>query len=133
MKSWLFALCLMLVCTEATAEWRCISLDELVDQSDLIAVGTLVDVEESSDGTTDTGKGRIKIEEILKGPDKLIDRTLFWRNPTGLSCPRVEHKANKGIKAIWLLELKEDGSVEANHPERFVDLKQRDAVKGLVK
>lgn len=129
MKKWLFSLVMALVSSTGLAEWKSVPLGELIGQSDLIVVATLVEVKESSDGTTDEGQGRLKVESILKGPEKLADRVLKWRNPTQLSCPRVEHKIHEGRKAIWLLELKEDGTVEANHPDRVVGIAELETVK----
>jgi hypothetical protein len=115
--------------TSSSAEWMLIELDELVQDSDVIVVGTLSNVHHYSDNQMDYGKGTIQVEEVIWGEvSPYQSLALVWQNETGLICPRVEHKGHENRKGIWLLTLGENGNVRADYPWRFVDLKERQKV-----
>lgn len=118
---------LMLICLPAAAQamWAAVPLDELVQESDLIVVGTLHDVKEHSDGTTDFGEGRIDVREVVWGDVSPGDSlTLKWENASAVACPRIEHQDNAGKEGLWLLTRSGD-AVSANYPGRFVNLSER--------
>src|SRR5262249_6802017 len=117
----------------AWAMWALIPLDQLVQDSDLIVVGTLGDVTEYSSAGTDYGQGTIVVDDVIWGdvqPNDLL--TLKWQNPTTLACPRVEHSGEQGQKAIWLLTKGNLGEVRANYPGRFVRLADRAKVERIL-
>lgn len=116
------------------AEWALVPLEDLVSDSDLIVVGTLRDVEESSHDGVDYGQGTIEVREVLWGQIKAGDKlTLKWQNSSAIICPRVEHRGNAGEKGVWLLTKGDKGSVEADYPGRFVNLSERKRVENLLR
>ncbi|HKA17687.1 MAG TPA: hypothetical protein VKN18_05165 [Blastocatellia bacterium] len=119
----------------SSAMWAYISTEELVQDSDLIVVGTLDNVTEYSKNGIDFAQGTITVEEAIWGtasPGSIL--TLKWQNESDLVCPRVEHRHNQKKSGIWLLNVQNDGVVQANYPGRFVDLSERTTVEqGLVR
>ena len=114
--------------------WALISLDDLVQDCDLIVVGTLGQVSEYSSGGTDYGSGTITVDEVVWGDAKISQAiTLKWENGTGVICPRLEHRSNQGTKGIWLLTKGNAGEVYADYPGRFVDLADRPKVERILR
>ena len=112
------------------ARWAFIPLEQLVQDSDFIIVGTLSDVSHWSTNGIDYGRGTISVDEVIWGEVTAGELfTLKWQNETGLICPRVEHKEREGHKGIWLLTRGPGTGVRADYPLRFVELKQRDLVE----
>src|SRR5690242_14831196 len=78
------------------ARWVPIPLIELVQDSDLIVIGTLTDVREYSDKGMDYGNGTIQVEEVIWGNiTKGQNLALLWANRTDIVCPRVEHRGHE--------------------------------------
>ncbi len=114
----------------ALARWAWIPLGDLVQDSDVIVIGTLQGVSQYTQNGMDYGQGNIVIEEVMWGaanPGELF--TLKWQNESGLVCPRVEHRHNEGKKGIWILTVDPDSVVRANYPGRFVELHERSKVE----
>jgi hypothetical protein len=135
MKHTLFALLLVLLTvTFSFARWALIPLDKLIEDSDLIVIGTLNNVKEHSEKDVDYGKGTIIVDEILWQNKEIGTKLkLTWENPTGIACPRVDHKDSQGKKAIWLLKVEQNNIVKADYPGRFVELDQKEEVLKLIK
>jgi hypothetical protein len=114
--------------------WALIPLDELVQDSDLIVIGTLNEVSEYSQDGMDYAQGSILIEEVVWGAAKAGQAlALKWQNTTGLVCPRVEHRHDQGKKGIWLLTAEDNGEVvRANYPGRFLALSDRSKVERIL-
>jgi hypothetical protein len=134
MKRVVLILSFLVVCsTPLSAMWGYVSIEELVQNSDLIVVGTLDNVSEYSQNGIDYGEGTITVDEVIwgaAGPGDLL--TLKWQNASNLVCPRVEHRDNQKRTAIWLL-IHEDAVVYATYG-RVVDLAERSKVEqSLVK
>lgn len=128
MKRILALLVLLCLPAAARAMWAMVPLEELVRESDLIVVGTLRDVHESSADGMDYGEGRIDVREVIWGVASAGDvLTLKWQNSSAVACPRVEHDFNANKEGIWLLT-REGDVVRANYPGRFVALKERGAI-----
>jgi hypothetical protein len=89
-----------------------ISLEELVEKSDFIVIGTLGEVSEFTKWRTDYSRGVITVEEVLWGKlavgEKLV---LEWRNWTGARVGRQHHEKWEKRKVIWLLTFDEKGYV----------------------
>jgi hypothetical protein len=116
--------------TSSSAMWAWVPLDELVQDCDLIVVGTLDGVSEYSQNGMDHGQGTILIDEVIWGAASAGDSVVLkWQNRSEIACPRVEHRGNQGKKAIWLLTFEYGGVVRADHPGRFVELNKRAAVE----
>lgn len=114
---------------KVSAMWNSIPLDDVVRDSDVIVVGTLSDVGESSWAGWDFGNGTITVNDVLWGDAHVGDRLrLRWDNPSDLACPRVEHAPIAGVRCIWLLTRSRDGSVRADHPCRSISTESRAAV-----
>ena len=120
-------------CTPSLAMWALLPLDELVQDCDLIVVGTLDGASETSQNGMDYGQGTILIDEVLWGAASAGESvTLRWQNESGLICPRVEHRYDQAKKAIWLLTVEDGGVVRADYPGRFVDLSDRRKVERIL-
>lgn len=125
MRKFLALLMLLSLPAAAHASWAEVPLEELVQESDLIVVGTLRDVSERSDGETDYGEGRIDVRAVIWGDVSPGDAlTLKWENASAVACPRTEHKHNADAEGIWLLT-RRGTFVNANYPGRFVELSAR--------
>jgi len=69
----------------SSAMWAYIRLEELVQDSDLIVVGTLADIREYSDGGTDFGQGLIVVDRVIWGDAQPGDSLhLKWQNGTSI-------------------------------------------------
>lgn len=110
------------------AIWALIPTEELIQETDLIVIGTLQGVREFTKDDIDYSEGTIRIDKVIAGnsetsggtPLKFGDRIVIkWRNSSMIACPRVEHKGDENIKGIWLLEVKNDGTVSSDYPWRF--------------
>ena len=114
------------------AEWAYVSVEELVQESDVIVVGTLRDVTEYTADNTDYGQGRIEVREVIWGAVSPGDSlTLKWQNASAIACPRVEHRHNADEEGIWLLT-RDGDAVNANYPGRFVELSERTKVEAAL-
>ena len=119
---------IVIACSVALAEWASVPLEELVQDSDLIVVGTLHSVYKYSWWGTDYGRGTIQVEQVLWGNTQpSAQLRLTWDNDSSVVCPRVEHEGSG--RGIWLLTLGKNGEVRADYPGRFVDLKERARVE----
>ncbi|MET0649385.1 MAG: hypothetical protein ABW208_22475 [Pyrinomonadaceae bacterium] len=116
----------------ASAKWGYVPLEELVQESDLIIVGTLRDVREHTADETDYGEGQIVVREVIWGEVAPGDSLLLkWQNESAVTCPRVEHKYNANEEGVWLL--KRDGeAVRADYPGRFIEPSKRRAVEAAL-
>lgn len=129
----LFPLLLLLLALPASARasWAYVSVEELVQETDLIVVGTLRDVSEHTAADVDYGQGRIEVREVIWGKVSPGDSLLLkWSNPSGVICPRVEHDSNRG-EGIWLLT-REGEAVAADYPGRFVEMSERRRVEAAL-
>ncbi|HSE36880.1 MAG TPA: hypothetical protein VLG74_06220 [Blastocatellia bacterium] len=114
----------------AFAMWALIPLEDLVQDTDVIVIGTLQGVSQYTRNGMDYAQGSIIVDEVVWGaanPGDLL--ILKWQNQSNLVCPRVEHRYNEGKKVIWLLTVDPGGVVRANHPGRFVELEDRPKVE----
>lgn len=130
----LFPLLLLLLAlpAPARASWASVSVEELVQDTDLVVVGTLRDVSEHTADEVDYGEGRIHVREVIWGRVSPGDSLLLkWSNPSRMVCPRVENEDNKDREGIWLLT-RDGEAVAANYPGRFVDLSERRRVEAAL-
>jgi hypothetical protein len=129
----LVVLALLALPASARASWASVPVEELVQESDLVVVGTLRDVREHTSGGTDYGEGLIDVREVVWGEAAPGDALLLkWENESANVCPRVEHRWEAGVEGVWLLT-REGGVVEANHPQRFVGLAGRGKVEAALR
>src|SRR5262245_24858239 len=124
MKQLLFALVLAGSCTGSSfAMWAAVPVDELIQDSDLIIVGTLSGVSEYTSDDVDYGEGTILVEDVIWGDVSLGESlALRWKNGSFVACPRIEHKHAENKRAIWILTTGPGGEVRADYPGRFVEL-----------
>jgi hypothetical protein len=101
-----------------------ILLDQLVKENDLIVTGTLRSVSSYTNDNTDYSEGIIVIEEFVSGnvettedsPLKLGDKIkLTWQNPSTKIYGRIELGGSVNNEVIWILRVKSDGTVTADH------------------
>lgn len=132
MRRALLLLLLIGLPASARAMWAYVDVETLVQESDLIVVGTLQDVSEHTADGRDYGQGRIQVREVIWGRVSPGDSLLLkWSNSSAIACPRVEHRYNEGKEGVWLLT--SDGeAVAANYPGRFVELSERRKVEAAL-
>jgi hypothetical protein len=129
----LFVTLFVLLQLPCLAEWATISTAKLINQSDIVVIGTLDSVKEWSSKGIDHGQGDITVAEILWGESKADAKLrLVWQNSSRLACPRVEHRGDAKQKGIWLLTRGEKGQVRADYPGRFVPLEQKAEIMRLL-
>jgi len=110
--------------------WMMVPLNELVQDSDLIIVGTLEGVSQYSKDGVDYAQGTIRVNEVIWGSANVGDLlALKWQNASNIICPRVEHRHNQSKMGLWLLTVESGGDVRADYPGRFVELGERSKVE----
>ena len=81
----------------------------------------------------DYASGTLTVVEVLSGTaQRGAKLRLEWLNPSGIVCPRVEHKRNEGPELIWLLNTFANGTVSANYPGRVLSLEARKEIEALL-
>lgn len=132
MRKVLVILVLLWLPASVRAMWAPVLLAELVQESDLIVVGTLRDVAEHTADGVDYGQGRIVVREVVWGGVSPGDSlTLKWDNASDIVCPRVEHRHSQGEEGVWLLT-RDGEAVRADYPGRFVNLSERGKVEAAL-
>lgn len=126
----------LLLSTTLFATWALIPLDELVDDSDLIIIGTLHSATENSDGL---GTGYILMDQVMTTGIKTSEgRSLrpgdnlkiTWAD--NWACAMDMHLGWANKKGIWLLKIENDGTVKAGYPGRFRDLDELTNIRNLM-
>lgn len=134
MKKILYALAIMIISSTVFAMWASISLEKLVQRSDLIIIGKLTDVSEYLIKGIDHEIGKLKVDEVIWGNVKVGQNLeLTWQNPSGLVCPRISHSYNQNKKLIWLLTYGKNNEVHANYPDRVLNIIKKDKVVEILK
>jgi len=121
----------------AVASWTRLTDAELIAQSDLIALGEIV--EESS--VTPPGSniplwaGTLRLEEVWKGPSKPDTVHLVLPSPRG---PRKSDDIvyRKGQRGLWFLRSHQGGTGDfylADHPQRFIPATNTEAIEKMRK
>ena len=117
-------------------KWALIPLDELVENGDLIVVGTLHSALENSEYE---GTGYIRVDDILTKGTRTSDVRLLtlganlkitWLD--NWACAEGMHLGWEGKPGIWLLKIKDDGNVVAGYPGRFRQLDDLGEIKKLL-
>jgi hypothetical protein len=133
MRYALLLLMLLSLPATASAKWGYVPLEELVRESDIIVAGTLRDVREHTADAVDYGEGRVVVREVVWGNVSPGDSlTLRWSNPSGVACPRVEHRHSADEEGLWLLT-RDGEAVRADYPGRFVQLSKRQLVEAALR
>jgi hypothetical protein len=101
-------------CAPSFASWALLPLDELVQDCDIIVVGTLTDVTEHSLNGTDFGQGTILIDEVVWGAASAEESLVLKWQTNRESSVRVSTD-KPGRKAIWLPTVEDGGVVCANY------------------
>jgi len=122
----------LLVCSPRAcgAMWAYVSLDELVQRSDLIVIGALGEVRWRSEGGWDRGAGVITVSEVIWGdvaPGEKLE--LRWRDRTNVACPRLDLQRLGGRRQLWLLQVGDGATVRADHPGRVLDPNEAETVR----
>jgi len=132
MKRFLVA-ALFLLQLPCLAKWAVVPIEKLVNQSDVVVIGTLEGVKEWTIKGTDYGQGDIVVAEVLWGEATANAKLrLVWQTNSRILCPRVEHLGNAKQKGIWLLTRGEKGQVRADYPGRFVSFEQKAEIMNLL-
>jgi hypothetical protein len=127
--------------TTAQADFAVIELPDLVEQSDLIVVGTITAIARAEPSRTATDMATITVEQVLLGTAGKTVTLGFpgeriWVGPDG----RTSHfEASTWIRytmsqdGIWLLKWDKDANCyRAEHPARFQPREKLDKVKAAI-
>ncbi|MCJ8328542.1 MAG: hypothetical protein HRT89_03015 [Lentisphaeria bacterium] len=123
---------LLLSAFNCFGKWTNIPLNKIVERSQIIVIGKLINVKTESKNKVDYGEGFISVQTVLKGKlDNKKKLKLIWSHPQGLS-NRIDH-ANKTKLGIWLLQIQKDGTVRADYPRRYLPIDKRKEIEDLIK
>lgn len=101
-----------------------IGFKQLMEKSDLVVKGTLSSVSRYSKNSIDYSQGEIYIDEFIWGNVKTIEGLtlkhgdklkLTWQNPSTKIDGRIELGGSENNEVIWILTVKDDGSVTSNY------------------
>jgi len=114
---------------EAPLLWQPATTQDLLQYSDLVVVGTLVDVEHASPGPDAVDTATLEIEQILHGWTSDEEISLVFPglhrgqyNGAGELVPEnnpAHIRFDLDQEGIFFLMQREDGTYSANHPARF--------------
>ena len=81
-----------------------------INRSDVILVGTLVDVRTWSEGNFDHGRGILQITDVLASDPRVgSELILEWSDQKNLVCPRIENEQYAGREGLWFFRRSADG------------------------
>jgi hypothetical protein len=109
------------------------TLAEVVPWSDLIVIGTLSDVSETSNEGLTNGDGTLHVSRVLWGRAADGEElTLEW---SVLSDLRVgpTHPSRANLEGIWLLQREPDETVRAYEPDGFRPSSDLEAVRAILR
>jgi hypothetical protein len=113
------------------AALRYIPLEEAVRENDLIIIGTLKDISESSsyDGFTINGTGKIIVEQYIAGNVRTFDGSqlklgdeLRLDYVEDFACVYGSHKRIENQQGIFLLKIKANGEIQSKDFRYLNDL-----------
>jgi hypothetical protein len=118
----------------AHAEWSPLELLPLVNDSDLIVVGTLRHVREYTRGAIDHGEGKVHVESVLWGDCAEGDSlSIGWQNESEvIVCSRVEHAPHEDMAGVWFLQRTASGSLHAGHTSCFQEVSKLPEIERLL-
>ena len=81
-----------------------------INRSDVILVGTLVDVRTWSEGNFDHGRGILQITDVLASDLRVgSELILEWSDQKNVVCPRIENEQYAGREGLWFFRRSADG------------------------
>src|SRR5215204_1000512 len=101
-----------------------IGFKRLMEESNIVVKGTLISVSSYSKDNIDYSQGAIDIEEFISGNVKTIEGLslktgdkikLTWQNPSTKVNGRIELGGSENNEVIWILKVKDDGTVSSNY------------------
>lgn len=101
-----------------------IPLKQLIKESDIVVRGTLDSVSSCSKDNMDYSQGVIYIEEFVSGNVKTLEGAslktgdkikLTWQNSSTKVDGRIELGGSENNEVIWILKVKDDGTVTSNY------------------
>ena len=120
-------LLLTLYLSSPQAMWAKSSDQALIDQSTLIIKATLIDQVESQFQNKTIRLGVLEIHQVLKGSANQALITLQLPNLLSpINSTDIRYKI--GTSGLWLLTLNKNGLLSANHPQRFMPMKQAKSI-----
>lgn len=125
----------------ADASWAGMSMDELIDRSDAIVVGEVIDVgpAPAAEGAG-IDIGTVRVTEVLSGG--IVDAEVMVLFPSEMARVRtsVDITYKVGRKGVWFLrkkigpdKAKAASFYLADHPQRLMGLEQLETVRGHIK
>ncbi len=118
------------------ATWALIPLDELIKDTGLIVIGTLNSAQEDYEGI---GRGYISVDSVITSGATTWDNKplangdnikITWAD--NWACAGGMHLGWQGTKGIWLLKIKDNGTVVAGYPGRFISIEELYTIRELL-
>lgn len=125
----------------AGASWAGMTMDELVDGSDIVIVGEVVDVRPApaAEGAG-FDIGTVSVKEVLSGGLTTAEVMVLFPSERSRVKTSVDISYKVGQSGVWFLR-KKPGSVKgqaasfylADHPQRLMGMEQLETVRGFIK
>lgn len=120
---------------EVGAMWARMSLEQLVQQSDLVVVGELVAVNPEPGGRFDIG--RIRVDEVIMGQKGVAEVALAVPARAGGLRSSEEISYNPGRRGLWFLRRQsgtgaQSGVYLADHPQRLQPIENVSEVRAYL-
>ena len=128
------AVAIAVTASEVRALWVKLSLEELVERSDLVVIGTLADVRAQSHARFDVGT--MRIEEVLVGRKDLTEASLMIPAGAGGIRSSTDIFYSPGERGLWFLRRQQEGQEElylADHPQRLQPIENVESVRAYLR
>lgn len=119
-----------------------IPLKQLIEESDVVLMGTLRSVSSYSIDNIEYSQGAIVIEEFISGNVETLEGSslkmgdkirLTWQNPSSKVNGRLELGGSENNQVIWILKVKNDGTVSSNYFWCYWSTGELQNVKNIIK
>lgn len=124
----------------AEASWAGMTLEELVDSSDAVVAGEVVDVRPAPAAEGEGIEiGRLSVKEVLFGGVTEAEVMVLFPSEKSRVKTSVDISYKVGQKGVWFLRKKPvpvKGQAAsfylADHPQRFMGMEQLESVRGFI-
>lgn len=121
------------------ASWAGMTMDELVDGSDIVIAGEVVDVRPAPAAEGEgIDIGTVSVKELLSGGLAGADVKVLFPSERGRIKTSVDISYKVGQSGVWFLRKKPVAKGQAafylaDHPQRLMGMEQLETVRGFIK